>query len=493
MRVDISKKDIFNLNGIVKFISYYLVFIIFGFLIMACVLIKIYSDTYKNIEKDMFIKESYDSVTIQSICIMLRCKGFVYTVSEDNNEKTYYTRYKDTFEEDDEEDAYELDPIFLNFNKNWNIVVKFYHVSFIIQDELMINTFKETFYGFIIISFVPFNIIFTILWMRHKKSKLISKGLIKSELETRLQRDLTEMLHHELNAPLALISTQVEELYELLYPCVEDPKALKCDLGTTDTKTVHNICRDCSFYKNRRELDTTSILLFRDIEFSIERLNAVLEIMANSKHIRFSNGTVPLLQIINNIVSSVNSFKLAKVGLDVDNPSILEAYSISSKIGNGNMMNIFHVLINNALEAHANNITIKTELLMNDVENKMIMYLSDNGTGIKNCKGEYKVDKNIFKYGYTTKSDNCDTKNYKILSIFRYLISLLGFHLEDGTKTGRGIGLFISKKTLQNAGGDIEITETSAYGTTFKLTLPVKKTIYDYNISKTKEIKRRHK
>ena len=41
-------------------------------------------------------------------------------------------------------------------------------------------------------------------------------------------------------------------------------------------------------------------------------------------------------------------------------------------------------------------------------------------------------------------------------------------------KNTRGIGLYISRNVLREAGGDITLVETSASGTTFCINIPIK-------------------
>ena len=103
----------------------------------------------------------------------------------------------------------------------------------------------------------------------------------------------------------------------------------------------------------------------------------------------------------------------------------------------------------------------------------MSMKVKDNGTGIRNSNNKCVLDNKIFTYGYTTKDENNNRSNCK--SLLSRILDLLGFNLIH-KKSTRGIGLYISKSILEKNGGDIRLIDTTPYGTTFELIIPIKKT-----------------
>ena len=261
-------------------------------------------------------------------------------------------------------------------------------------------------------------------------------------MELSLQRNITEMIHHELNAPVALLTSQIDELYFKEFSIRHELK-----------------------FEPITEKEKETYPLYEDIYFSIDRINYVLTTLARSKHIKFNNGTVPLLLIIKNMESSINAFKLEKIKVNVSNKDILQRYSVVKQLGNGALMNILHILFTNSIEAYSSIIDISCEVLDNTTLN---LYIKDNGSGVKDHKGKFIKDDRIFKNGYTTKR-NLDTEKGFFSSLFDKIE-----YVDNGD---RGIGLFMVRNILNSSGGNIELYDTSEEGTTFKLTLPIKPTI----------------
>ena len=77
--------------------------------------------------------------------------------------------------------------------------------------------------------------------------------------------------------------------------------------------------------------------------------------------------------------------------------------------------------------------------------------------------------------GYTSKADEEDykTDSMYIVKIWKYILKKLNVSLVNRKNT-RGIGLYISRNVLREAGGDITLVETSASGTTFCINIPIK-------------------
>lgn len=472
MKVDLDIKILKNPFIYIKFLLYYILFISVLGMLLGYLLLMIYSDNYVRYESTL----NKNGANADLACKILACDVIIYGSGDGNytavdvSDPTHYVTLSEG--RDYEKYVEELKGYLLlpNVNSNLEIFLDSTNGLIVIDDNFYKTGIKKMIVSSLIILFIPFTIIFVSVYIRLAKKNLVSKGHYKSELETRLQRDLTEMLHHELGAPLAVIDGGVEELYELLYPC-EYTKDNKCDIGMADNKSIYNICEECSVFRKLREKDQVAIGLFRDIEFSIDRIKSVLRIISSSKHIRFSNGTVPIYSICENIINSINSFKLHKITATYQGLDLLKKYSVKRELGNGNLLNILHVLCNNAIEAYANQVEITAKLVTNDV---MEIFIRDNGSGILDKDGNPVKDKNIFKYGYSYK-DTEGTAKYTEGLLVR-IAHYLGFDASGGKKTTRGIGLFISKETVEKVGGKLELYDTCKEGTTFRLVIPVKLT-----------------
>ncbi len=103
----------------------------------------------------------------------------------------------------------------------------------------------------------------------------------------------------------------------------------------------------------------------------------------------------------------------------------------------GDLQQVFFSLLNNAIEAIGENGKITLETI--DLRNKIVIKVSDTGPGIPPDHL-----RKIFTPFFTTKS-------------------------EQG---GTGLGLFISKKIIEENGGEIHVTSDQGKGTTFTITLP---------------------
>lgn len=356
------------------------------------------------------------------------------------------------------------------FNTDFDIVFTINSGELIIESAIYKNLLTNIYITFSILLFVPYTILFVIIYIFKVKQKLLEKGEFKSELETRLQRDLTEMLHHELTSPLAVINSNIEELKNVTIPCIHKENRI-CSVHLVNDTYHTEYCNTCIYNKTPNDYEE-KIEYFNKIDYAIERIKSILEIISKSKHIRFSNGTVPIYNIMENAIGSINSFKIHKLEAVYTNSNLLKHYSVVKELGNGNFLNILHVLFNNSIEAYATEVNIIASVVD---ENMIQILIQDNGSGILDSKGRPNKTDDIFKYGYSAKDENC--LRYKAGLLTRFL-DWAGFNYVKDNKTTRGIGLFISRETLQKAGGKLELYDTTREGTTFRLLIPVKSTIY---------------
>lgn len=468
MKPDITHSEIFSISSIIIHILIYLssIFIMYG--IVFYTIVSFNHSMWHNINDNRLI----DTSEIIDLCNVLHCSVIaiendehidIYKVDNNNNSMQYEKTIKD--------------------------VKKIKHTipySKIIPDSFIVlkttdgnNVFLENgiYNRMIMVTFILISIFLTIpslfvyiyIMVKINIRSRLNKGLYKSELETRLQRDLTEVLHHELGVPISIIETNIDELIYRFYPCKSD-KSNSCLIVTSTVNSETDKCCNCKFKRDLSDTDKENIIIIKDLLFALDRIKSILKIISNSKRIRFSNGTVPIYAICENIISSINSFKLRKVSADYINVDIIKNYSVKAELGNGNLLNILHVLVNNAIEAGADNVIITPKLISDD---RISITIKDNGTGIRDSNNKCVLDNKIFTYGYTTKDE--DNNRLKSKSLLGKVLNLLGFNLVN-KKSTRGIGLFISKSILEKVGGTIKLIDTTPYGTTFEIIIPVKKT-----------------
>lgn len=467
MKPDITHSEIFSIRSIITHILIYLlsIFILYGVIFHTII----------SFNKSMWYESNNNKIIPMSevidICSVLHCK----VIALENGE------YIDIFKVDSDKNVlYEksiknIDKIkstipYSKFIPDSFIAFKSINGSNIFLENGIYNRMIVT--TFIIISIfltIPSLFIYVYIMVKINIRSRLNKGLYKSELETRLQRDLTEVLHHELGVPISIIETNIDELIYRFYPCKND-KSKACITVASTGNSETDECANCKFKRELSDFDKENIIIIKDLLFALDRIKSILKIISNSKRIRFSNGTVPIYAICENIVSSINSFKLRKISADYINVDLIKNYSVKAELGNGNLLNILHVLVNNAIEAGADKVVITSKLLDDD---RMSILIKDNGTGIRDSNNKCVLDNKIFTYGYTTKDESNNRSNCK--SLLSKVLDLLGFNLVN-KKSTRGIGLYISKSILEKVGGDIKLIATTPHGTTFEIIIPIKKT-----------------
>ena len=126
------------------------------------------------------------------------------------------------------------------------------------------------------------------------------------------------------------------------------------------------------------------------------------------------------------------------------------------------------------MEAKANGISI--DATYDTKKNFLKIYLKDNGPGITDSNGKPLKNNNvIFEYGYSTKSSKI--KNENLFKRFIYYMGwLFNIYVKDSYETGRGYGLYLNKKIIEEAKGSIYVGQSDKNGTLFVITIPIKKT-----------------
>jgi hypothetical protein len=278
---------------------------------------------------------------------------------------------------------------------------------------------------------------------------------------------MSESAHHEMGMPVALIKTLVWDLYSTLFPCSYSKSGI-CNLCTSETDVDTTKCADCVLRNKDLINDDIAKNYFLKMKFAIERLEAPLNQMAASKHIKYSNGNTAIHSIIDNIIKTNNSLKVNKVTVVYNNLDTLKNYAVGYGMTNGDLLNIIHAHTTNSIEAKATIITIGAELLPSKY--KLNIYFSDNGRGIRDRAGNIVETNEIFSYGYTTKTmqgENINNRSW-------FLKFMVKFGILKDSIVPRGAGLSFTKGIAVNSGGDVKLINTSKDGTLFKITIPVK-------------------
>jgi len=362
------------------------------------------------------------------------------------------------------------------FTKEWYTVMHLGYIDkhkiiLVIDDILYLkNIIRALYYNILMLI-----LIFTVTYFSYiyylEKSNLVEKRTYELELEGTLQRTLTESAHHEMMMPLAVIKTLFNDFIRQLYPCSIN------DNGICSYITNKSPCQNCAHRNSKytRKVDTLVINYFNKINLAIEQLESVLSQMSETKHIKYSNGNKGIYELLNNAVQTINSSSVQKLTLNMrkEDKELLNNYAVNKPLTNGDVLNIFSNHINNSKEAKATIIKVKA-LLHKD--NKVVIYLGDNGIGIRDKYGHIIDTDTVFKNGFSTKdkAGNAIVVEATWLNKIKDILDTL-FGSKRTTKSVRGVGLFINKNILNKAGGDVELVDTSENGTVFKLTIPVKK------------------
>lgn len=298
----------------------------------------------------------------------------------------------------------------------------------------------------------------------------------KEKMEEKLRKRLTESVHHELSGPLSTIKSNLKAGFSLLYPCKKNNLGY-CSIPYDNV--VHDYCETCPLYKKIKTPDQDSPYWnYLNVMAAIDQMQAVLNIMANNKHIQYTNGSISLDKIMDNLISSkrLTTYNLVKV--EVDNKEGLKDYSCGNGLNNGELLNIITSMVNNSIEAEANEIKISWEEINNNFIN---IYIKDNGYGVRDRKNRLIKDVKNFKikYGYSTKVSPYDLGDMsKRNKIFKLFTNILGGNESEYVKV-RGSGLHINKQILELAGGCLSLYENSDKGATFKITVPIKLVHFD--------------
>lgn len=399
---------------------------------------------YKNILQSTYVNENttYND-WLKLKCDSINCK---YVVLEDKH--VFKINIKNNILElqtgIDPKNFLSKNSLITDLTKNFNLRIKYsdiYNndVTFIIANVGYIETMLDTI-NYLTISIL---LLFTVSYIRTQyvnyKNDIYEKGSYKLYTESKVQTNISEMINHELSAPIAILKSVSYEIRDIVY--------------------------EQSFQEVSQEREE----LLDSFDFAISRIDAIVNLLSINKKIKKDSATnyVSIKDLISNIMNSINNLHVTKLSYLISDEDLLNDY-ILDKIQMGDFLNIIHVLITNSAEAGASIIEFSAA---KQYGNKLNLFIKDNGTGIRNSDGKLIKSNAIFDWGYSSKNN----KGEHVINDKFYikLLSLIGISIIK-TDTNRGIGLYVNKMLLEKYGGDIELYDTTKNGTTFKLTLPVK-------------------
>lgn len=430
---------------------YSLFCLVLFFFITSVIYINNYSNYYYTVEKELDTPK-YRELNTLEVCLYLRCKGYL----DLTNYKEYiYTPFSNELVYIPNGAISNTKTIYRNITEDYNIIVKHDNKIFVIGNKIYNELLTPLFSVYTLIVIAILVILSMLASIKLIKHSYVKKGKMKHELTPLVQREIAEMVNHELATPIAVLESEVNNVLSNRY-------GLYMDEITTEKYT--DMRKKATTEEEIEEVDA-----IMNIKCSIERIKAILKFISSTKKIKNGNGTINIGTIINNVVNSVNTFSVNKMTYNIVDPDgLLNMYSVHHKYGNGNFLNALQVLFNNSMEAHATELTISCYLYSkNGKFGEMCIELSDNGSGIIGYKNLESLNKSIFSYGFSTKSDI----KFSITDRILHRLGIIDYN------TGRGIGLYITRKILEDSGGSLKVIGTSIAGTTFELRIPVKLTV----------------
>lgn len=390
------------------------------------------------------------------LTVALRDKFYIYKL-EKNEKDIYYLNLLGADEIEKIENFLEINTN-LNINYNYKNFIFYKNkqeynvvVMFILQHlELVLLTIWTMVYIYLGIMLIRFR----------NKERYINTKIAADNV----QKELSESLHHEVTAPISVIRVVTEDLMSKISYAIEhsvetnltkeECKKLKLEFDIVSKKLIKVFTAELESYKKDLSL----------INSTAERIQGIIGVLGYSKHIR-SGDNFSINKILEN-------FKNVKAIMETIKPIIniiplkKNYYPIVPEL-NIVITNVLDTLVTNSLEAGATTINIAT---VQEVELKhnvafLKIYLSDNGKGIRNTKGEIDESIDIFKYGFSTKDNKVRTFKTKVLEIF--------FGVNKEITNSRGIGLNLNRDIIRSFDGDLKLFKTSKTGTTFEIIIPV--------------------
>lgn len=445
-------KYVFNKQNMLKHFFVSIVMILVLLLIGSVIIIQSYKLIYEQYEDTVLSTDVSYNYNISEAsnkykevitkCLAISCErivltndagdDLVYKIDYDiDNQFNYLTLTDEIFKTSD----------FTKYvTKELRLIIYGKQARYIMDDNTYLQTTINSMLYLVLIAGGIIIIVHFYSCYRGFKNDVYEKKNYKTYIENKLQGNVSEMIHHEISAPLAILLS--------IYSTVEDGLSKNYNFSM-DEKTK----------------------LMDSFKFALTRINETTSFLAKSKHLK-RDGNVSMYDSFEHVTASINTTHIVRITTEyTDCEDLLKSLTIKANLSNSGFMNVLTVLYNNAIEACSSVMTISVHQLTHDF---ITLDIKDNGRGIRD------VNDNLFKesgkiieqYGYSTKDEkgNPVVKKgfiYKLLKLFR--IKLIS------TDTNRGIGLYMNKILLQSVKGKIELVSTSEQGTTFRIRVPVQK------------------
>lgn len=440
---------IFNKKNIAKNILALFLMLIGVTIVMGIIIATMYNNIYSNNEKllkTVYIPKDYSFENmLLAKCKTLNCKEVIHDTEDGGIDRYRILKNNTRADRLSNIDHLEADSYILTeyLTINLDLIIKDADdVKYILNNSEYINLFLYL----MIITYVLVTIFFVVSLFYNAKynytNNLYERGSYKLYTESKIQGNISEMLHHEISAPISILESCMSE-YSSLIDSIE--------LNETQREGYVHI-RD-------------------GVRFSLDRLNAILLNLYQTRDIKKEAGT-SIYVALKHIVNTVNRLQIGKL-TDVYRDGAdhtLDRVSINPVLGNGDFLNIMNIMLTNSIEAGASIIEFKTEL----VSSKYIkLLIIDNGRGIRDKNNDLIPISQvniIMDYGYSTK----DKKGNHIVnvSMWKKVLSYFGLRVIS-TESNRGIGLYMVKMLLLKANGNLRVLSTCEAGTTFELKLPI--------------------
>lgn len=263
-------------------------------------------------------------------------------------------------------------------------------------------------------------LISTIIFYIHKQEQdfyTIAGDYEKSMSDNVITNYISENIHHELMTPMKTIATKVRVLGREVNK-LEDPS-----FG----------CGNCIFVDDLPKYEK----LFEYLTLSIDQVYSVLENMKKTKYLRQSKEHSTIYDIATHSSNLVQVINPTHFDFFIDDDFMM--YELDN-MSHGTLINIFINHIKNSIEAMSD--TINLEFV--SVSGKLLtMRLIDDGNGIPKEIVDLVFDNDVSS--------------------------------KDASSEARGNGLFLNREIIRRYGGDIHIFETSEMGTSFDITVPIRK------------------
>jgi hypothetical protein len=313
---DVNIKDILTYNNISNFIKNISLISLFFLMVTLLICIGSYYNLIQDYKHRVKTIKNIEYVNKEILCRIIDCTSYITLVRDDNsNKKTMF--YVEKYIKNDKDIAYfyvneqyitDINIKYFNmFNKDFKPILKIKDTVYIMKIDGFLNSFLFLISKIFIFYLLLFSTCYLLKLIRKHKIIIFKEDRYKSDLESRLKIDIAESASHEMSTPVALITTIITDLYSNLYPCKYTESGV-CDFNKEEIS--NDICKECPIENTKkRSIDIIAIDHYKTLKFALDRLNSVLALISTSKHIKYNNGSVSILDIINNCVNVTNDFK----------------------------------------------------------------------------------------------------------------------------------------------------------------------------------------